>query len=81
MYQCSGGDQLAGELEGGCQVHTGVIDRILQVMIYFTIQYKVKNISTNTFLAEEQDVLDLDLSIELIAPLSVAGEELSAGVR
>ena len=45
-------------------------------MIYFTIQYKIKNISTNTFLAEEQDVLDLAHSIELIAPLSVAGEEL-----
>ena len=40
-----------------------------------------KNISTNTLLAGEQDVLDLSLSIELIDPLGLAVEELSAGVR
>ena len=50
-------------------------------MILFHNTIQDKNISVNTFLAEEQGVLDLAHSIELIVPLSVAGEELSAGVR
>ena len=66
----------------GVKVHTGVIDQILQVMLFISQYKQDKKFSSNTFLADEQQgVLDLTNSIELIVPLNVAGEKPSAGVR